>query len=146
MATGPTGATPLFSFLNPFTSTSVTVPVGTIEQATFTGINASNGTDITFSAPSDTITLAAGHSYLVTYTARGTLPVGATMGTALTFNGTTIDGTFTQTSNTGTVVGNNFSTSGSAIVTGPGTIQLNLASSGSTIDVLNTSVTVTELN
>lgn len=134
-----TGAVAQLAFNNPLTTTPLTILAAQTIPPTFTGTLAISGADITFTPPSNTITLAPGHSYIVTYTTRARMPSNSEFGAVLELNGTSLLPSFTITINTGNT-SSDVSLAGSAIITGGGTLQLNLA-----VVVSDYDITITEL-
>ncbi|UOW69668.1 hypothetical protein [Paraclostridium bifermentans] len=143
---GPAGPTATNQFL------SLAAGVGTAKLPTaqtsinFATITAANGTDISATVPTSTITLAPNHSYFISYNINTTASGAGTLGGVLVLNGTNLA---SSAANTSTTAAGSASVSGRAIVTvgptGPLPLQLATTTSASVFTLANAGISVIEL-
>ncbi|MGG2469219.1 hypothetical protein ACOV1W_15930 [Paraclostridium bifermentans] len=148
---GPAGPTATNQFLTlGAVAGTTTLPVAQT-PITFSANLANHGTDISATVPTNTITLAANHSYYVSYNINTTSVApaagGEDLGGILVLNGVTIP---SSAANSTVTVAGYASVAGSTIVTvGPtGPLPLQLATTASAANIFtlaNASISVIEL-
>ena len=117
--TGPTGVVVTADNANLFVTTSTTAPSGS--AITFDNAQV-NGSEITFTAPSDTITLPANETYYVRYSLSSSTGEPYTL--VLRYNGTDVSSSQSSSQTANTTISN-----GAILDTGAGgTLQLIVSS------------------
>lgn len=149
--TGPVGPTATNQFLTLGAVAGTTTLPTAQTPITFSANLAQNGTDISATVPTNTITLAPNHRYYVSYNINVTSAAGtgatATFGSVLVLNGTTIPSSTANTTITGP---GSVSVAGGTIVTVPPTAPLPLqlvttASAANVFTLANASISIIEL-
>lgn len=145
--TGPVGPTATNQFLTLGAVAGTTTLPTAQTPITFSANLADNGTDISATVPTNTITLAPNHSYYVSYNINATSSAAGTLGGVLVLNGNTIP---SSTANVSVTAAGSESLAGGTIVTVPLTAPLPLqlvttASAANVFTLANASISVIEL-
>ncbi|WGX77517.1 hypothetical protein QJS64_20125 (plasmid) [Paraclostridium bifermentans] len=128
--TGPAGptATNQFLSLGAGAGTELTIARTAIQ---FNAINAQNGTDITATIPTTTITLAPNHSYYISYNVNTTATGIGELGAVLLLNGNPIDSSASNVSLLVAVAATASLAGGTIITVGSSASTLQLATTAS---------------
>lgn len=144
--TGPVGPTATNQFLTLGAVAGTTTIPTTQTPITFSANLADNGTDISATVPTNTITLAPNHSYYVSYNINTNASGAGTLSGVLVLNGTSIP---SSTANAFTTVSSSASLAAGTIVTVPPTaplpLQLAVIGSLGIFTLANASISVIEL-
>lgn len=144
---GPVGPTATNQFLTLGAVAGTTTLPTAQTPITFSANLAQNGTDISATVPTNTITLAPNHSYYVSYNINATSSAAGTLGGVLVLNGNTIP---SSTANVSVTAAGSESLAGGTIVTVPLAAPLPLqlvttASAANVFTLANASISVIEL-
>lgn len=145
--TGPVGPTATNQFLTLGAVAGTTTLPTAQTPITFSANLAQNGTDISATVPTNTITLAPNHRYYVSYNINATSSAAGTLGGVLVLNGNTIP---SSTANVSVTAAGSESLAGGTIVTVPLAAPLPLqlvttASAANVFTLANASISVIEL-
>ena len=144
--TGPVGPTATNQFLTLGAVAGTTTLPTAQTPITFSANLAQNGTDISATVPTNTITLAPNHSYYVSYNINATSSAAGTLGGVLVLNGNTIP---SSTANVSVTAPGSESLAGGTIVTvpiaAPLPLQLAVVGSLGIFTLANASISVIEL-
>ena len=145
--TGPVGPTATNQFLTLGAVAGTTTLPTAQTPITFSANLAQNGTDISATVPTNTITLAPNNRYYVSYNINATSSAAGTLGGVLVLNGNTIP---SSTANVSVTAAGSESLAGGTIVTVPLAAPLPLqlvttASAANVFTLANASISVIEL-